>query len=296
MANRLSTLFSRPGFGKTVAALKYLPYANYINPPESLDPARKVLGLNDLRSFEVTLARDIFPILASVQADPEGRYGIVIDDLSVLLGNELVQWEMDGCSDTGEVFGGDMRKMWGAFNSFVRRIIYTLQHVPEPVCITMHERVWDQTQPGIRGGPLLPSKNLTELWCAPQHEVLNFTTNPKYLTDFKGAFKVKPGDAYMMTKARCGVMGLMNPANIAEALRVSGIHVPRHPDLEWQEDFVEQLSLVFASMKSLGSADMQKQVDGLVSQGIDGPHARWAVEDAYHRMLFRQGYAGGTRI
>jgi hypothetical protein len=294
--NRLSTLYSRPGFGKSTAAIKYLPYANCIHPPESLDPARKVLEIDDLRSFEVTLARDILACLDSIEQDNGGRYGIIIDDLSVLLGNELVEWEMSGLDHKGNVHAGDTRKMWGGFNTFVRQLIYRLQQLKEPVCITMHERPWAAEDPGRRGGPLLPSKNLTELWTAPQHEVLQFTTDDKLLTDFKGAFKVRPGDKFMVTKARCGVMGAMNPANIAEALRVSGIEVPRHPDLTWQDEVVEDITREIEKAKTLKSADLQSYVDAIVSQGIKGPHARWAVEDAYHRMLFRRGYAGGTRI
>ena len=301
--HRLITLSSRPGFGKTTAALQLLPYADYICPPGSLAPSRMVLGMDvdEMRVWEVHRLGEVPAILDAITGDAEaraGRSGILIDDLSVLASREMEYREFNPDGLPEFAYGADTRAMWGDFNKFVRLLLGQCQRIDEIVCFTAHERPYDKDDPGIRGGPLLPSKKLTEPWCAPMHEVLRFTTWDKLVTDFKGAFEVKHGDRFMTSKARCGVMGTLNPANIAEALRVSGVDVPYHPSMaDWMPDVVESIATDLRGPKvKLTNSLLQSYVDDLIKQGVSAPHARWAVSDGYHRFLFRQSYDGGRVI
>jgi hypothetical protein len=76
------------------------------------------------------------------------------------------------------------------------------------------------------------------------------------------------------------------PMNLAEILRASGREVPRHPDLEANEE------VVAAFTQNLSDSDSpikkaNELYSMLLSEGMQTPVARWILRDAMDRHSIR---------
>ena len=285
---RLCCLYAKAGGGKTTDAVAAIPFGDVICLPDAIDPARTTLGLDydPDHVFEVHSMAEASDTLAYIAerklADPDDpRTGVLLDDVSV-----LARFRMEEMDRTYS----DKRAMWGDLGREILTLTTTMESIPDLVVVTAHERAYDpEKAAGIRGGPWFPSKNQTEPFCGPFHEVLRLVREASYSIEWKGAYECKPGDPFMVTKARCGMAKAKSPANLAELLRAGGYEVPRHPDLEWMEAWVSE---VYEGLMDKGAKGWGKLSESVTKHldGVDDLHVKWVLRDGYHRFMIRSAH------
>ena len=284
---RLCCLYSKAGGGKTTDAGATVPYGDVICLPGAIDPLRTTLGLHydPEHIFEVHTMVEALDALLYVTDrkvnDPEDPFtGVLLDDISV-----LARFRMEEMDRTYS----DKRAMWGDLGREILSLTTTMESIPDIVVVTAHERAWRSEDAAVRGGPAFPSKNQTEPFCGPFHEMLRLVRDSTLVTEWKAAYECKPGDPFMVTKARCGTAGAKSPANLAELLRASGYDVPRHPDLAWMEEWVDS---VYSELEAKGVKAWGKLSKSVTEQldGVDPLHIKWILRDGYHRFLIRSAH------
>jgi hypothetical protein len=138
----------------------------------------------------------------------------------------------------------------------------------------------------MRGGPQLSGK-LPEQIPALCDVVLRATFE-KRRRPWPATYRCTPDPGFIM-KDRFNVAAICDPApmNLGELLRASGISVPRHPDMEDQEEQVETISLSLTGDLAKDAPLVNEIYTSLVKAGHAPTRARWTLRDAVDRAVIR---------
>ena len=278
-------LFGKSGTGKSLdTGLSFSTFL-FIAAPGALSSIKKVAGYTPAQQP----AADLDQALSVIKQNGKNNNvnGIVFDDFC---------WIAERQREKIQGKGRMEQRHWGILKEKVSAVRNAARHAGFPVIFNCWEggpKMDNKTGQLIRGGPDLTGKGPEQL-SALCDVVLRCGINsmaPK--GRWKGIYRCHLDSQWIM-KDRFNIGSRMEelPQNIGEILRASGWIVPRHPDLDWQEDMVEALSLKMLEITD-PTASNQLYTDTLSALGnkVGHPIAYWTVRDAYDRHIIKRGLA-----
>ena len=258
------------GIGKTTDQGYSFPRALFAAAPGALNSIQSVCGYTP-----ATVPVDTIEAATKLIKDVSGKYDwIVIDDFSF-----MAEQTFSGLEKKKNGF-----KLWGALRDIALQFRDTARYAKVSVVMNCWEQPPKIAHNGakVRGGPML-SGRLPEQIPAMCDLVLRAAHDEKR-KPWPAVYRCALDPQYVM-KDRYNVASLADPSpmNLAEILRVSGIEVARHPDLEDQEEVVASLASHFVSLEGSPVEDANRFYMKLLASGMPEPVVRWTLRDALDR-------------
>jgi hypothetical protein len=264
------------GIGKTTDMGYSFPTALFVAAPGALNSIESVCGYRPDRVEVETIeaAKNLV-----VEVGKSKRYEtIVFDDFSFLAEQTFSALER---KYTGF-------KLWGVLRDHTLDFRNQSRYAGVNVLLNAWEQGPKVKPDGtrVRGGPQLSGK-LPEQIPAMCDLVLRAMHEPGR-QPWPAVYRCNSDPSYVM-KDRFNIATVADPApmNIAELLRASGRHVPRHPALgDAQEQQVETIARELGDTPNDGEK-INMFFRALVESGVSPVAARWTLRDAIDRAVIR---------
>lgn len=262
------------GVGKTTDFGYSFPTALFIAPPGSLNSVRSVCGYEPESCWVQTIPQ-VTEIIGSVG----GQYStVVIDEFSFLAEQTFSALE--------KKYNGF--RLWGELRDAALQFRDTARMSGVNVVMNCWEQPPKTKHDGsrVRGGPML-SGRLPEQIPALCDVVLRAAHEPKN-RPWPAVYRCTPDPSYVM-KDRFHTASIADPApmNLAEILRSSGLHIPRLPSLEGQEEQVEAIASSLSGDVKADTSLVNEVYSSLIASGQSVAVARWTLRDALDRAVLR---------
>lgn len=271
-ASAVVAIYGPSGLGKTTDMLYSFPRGLFIAPPGAIKPAYNVVG----HVPEVAEAATIMEATELVKKHGKSNRfdAIIVDDFSLLAESTVsfLERKYDGF------------KLWGAIRNEVLEFRNVARHAGMHVVLTAHESS-PRTVSGsfIRGGPRLPGRLPEDV---PTVCDLVLRAAPDQTRKgWHACYRCTIDDPNWVTKDRHGVTPDKAPMNVGEILRLAGYSLRRAEGLEWQDDFVQELTeALLAADPKQASSILSGAAAALQEAGHHAYHVRWAIRDAVDRV------------
>jgi hypothetical protein len=266
------------GIGKTTDMGYSFPRALFLAAPGALNSVKSVCGYAPDRAFVATIEQATEVI---EEVGDSGKYRtVVIDDFSFMAEQTFSALEAD------KRYSGF--KLWGKMRDVALSFRDKSRYSGVNVILNCWEQPPKSRENGalVRGGPQLSGK-LPEQIPALCDVVLRATIE-KRRKPWPAVYRCSPDPSYVM-KDRFNVATVCDPApmNLAELLRASGAVIPRHPDMEGQEEQVQTISESLSGKIADDASLVNEVYASLIRSGISPYQARWTLRDAVDRAVIR---------
>jgi hypothetical protein len=262
------------GIGKTTDQGYSFPNALFVAAPGALQSIRATCGYEPASTDGVTTLAEATALLKQVAGTYEQ---VVIDDFSFMAEQtfSILEKKYNGF------------KLWGKLRDDALDFRNTARYCGVDVILNCWEQGPKTKMDGsaVRGGPML-SGRLPEQIPAMCDVVLRAKHDPQR-RPWPASYACSAHPSFVM-KDRFNIASVASPCplNLAEILRASGRVIPRHPEMEQHEDFVEAFSAQLAEVeKPIMKANELYQM--LLGEGMQIPAARWILRDSMDRYSIR---------
>lgn len=264
------------GSGKTTDNGYSFPRALFIAVRGALQSVRTVCGYEPTIEVATTLE----DITKRITAIKPGQFdSVVVDDFSYLAEQTMAKLEK---KHTGF-------KLWGALRDLTLDFRNTARNANCHVILNAWEAgPKDRNGQRVRGGPKLPA-DMPEQMPAMTDITLRCGID-QMRKPWPGVYRCFLSSDYVM-KDRFDIVPRIDPApmNLAEILRAVGYTVARHPELEWQEEIVEQVAQQIVAAPPAEMTRIANDVYGaLIGNGASPAAARWTLRDGVDRSVIRR--------
>jgi hypothetical protein len=264
------------GSGKTTDDGYSFPNAVFLAAPGALHSIRAICGYQP-RQIEANTVDDATKFLREVNTN-NGIDAVVVDDFSFLAEQQFAAYD--------KRFSGFT--LWGKLRDSILDFRNAARTAGVHVILNCWEAGPKMRQDGtrVRGGPML-SGRLPEQVPAMCDMVLR-CGHEAARRPWPGVYQCSYSTDYVM-KDRLDIAARANPApmNLGELLRAAGYQVSRHPDLDWQEAVVENLTAqMMESEDQITAANAAYAT--LLESGVAPTVARWTLRDATDRVVIRR--------
>jgi hypothetical protein len=267
------------GVGKTTDMLYAFPNATFIAVPGALEPARTTCG------FEVPSTRirsDIKTLDQVVPVVLNAKGPIIIDDLTLLADQTVL-------IKKASMGGYDL---WGFVLDRMLEIRVASRKTGNPVAFNCHETPAETQNGEFHAGTIsLQGKARTKL--PPAFDIFARAQPLAREVGWPACYRVKIDDpTFQPTRDRYNAIYDQAPLNLAEALRSVGLKMPRIPELDWAEAFVEKLAgLLVDSISDVKACRgiLEQAKDHVAGKVKNILHVNWILRDGYDRAVIRVG-------
>lgn len=271
------------GIGKTTDMGYSFPTALFVAAPGALNSIESVCGYRPAR-VEVATIEEAKNLVIEVGNSDEYDT-VVFDDFSFLAEQTFSALE--------KKYNGF--KLWGRLRDDTLEFRNQSRYAGVNVVLNGWEQGPKVKPDGtrVRGGPQM-SGRLPEQIPAMCDLVLRACHEPGR-QPWPGVYRCSADPSYVM-KDRFNIASVADPApmNLAELLRASGRHIPRHPALgDVQEQQVEAIATSLAADPNNAEA-VNTLFRALISNGTAPQAARWTMRDAVDRAVIRTALDGAT--
>ena len=272
----VACVYGPSGIGKTVDTGYSFPRALFIAAPGALTSIKTTCGYQPAVA-EATTIEEATKLLGQAK---KSYSAIVFDDFSFIAEQTISAIEK---KKTGFA-------LWGAIRDQVLHFRNEARYAGIDVVMSCWEQPPKVNPNGakIKGGPMLPGK-LPEQVPAMCDIVLRAGYEPKR-QPWHGVYRCS-GDPSFTMKDRFNIAQKSDPApmNLAEILRAAGLHIPRLPDMEKNEEIVQVFS---DKLITLEGADLENFANDtysmLLSESMPEEEAIWILRDALDRSIIRK--------
>ena len=265
--------------GKTSDTLFSFPRGLFIAGDAAIKPSIGLVGYRP-QNVNASTIPEATQLVAAVAKQHAGAFdAVVVDDFSLLADTTLKLYE--------QKFRTNHFRKWGQLREDVLDFRDTARACGMHVVIICHQRE-PETREGrfYRGGPMLPSRNLTDMIPVICDTVLRTGVEPGR-RPWSGVYHCDPTDPQYVTGDRHAVCPPTCPMNLRELLVMAGYQVARAPGLEWQDEWAEGIAQVLLTNGNR-QAVLTKAAEALRGQGKHDQHIAWALRDGLDRFAFRK--------
>lgn len=312
-------LFLVGGLGKGKSTENVYSWAGcglFLAQPGALRVAESTVGFSVAdRTMKVSTLSEVVAIMPSARS--AGYGAVVIDDVSLLMGNELEMLrERYGQRVTdknvskyagrviGDIIGVD-RQMWTDAKSIVTTLGRTARHLGLHVVLNGHlqESYKDEdTGQMVPAGPDMGWKRVVKTIPALADGLYNVVDPPLGAAPWDTRCAVDLTNSMLLAKDRFNAIhSKSGPLNTAEVLRAAGFSIPRPRGLEFLEGVAEHVAgqLAGGALDHNGYLPNEKAVttpmmNHLLSQKVPEWAIRWGLRDGVHRARIRAFKSGST--
>jgi hypothetical protein len=269
-------IYGRVGTGKTVACGYDFPNGLFLAVRGALTSIESTCGY---RPAQVEV-KDIADATKQVERfNQQGRKydALVVDDFSWLAEQTVTKWQK-------KLSGFDVwRKVKDETLAFRKAARHARGHVVLNCWYKGPQTKNDGSY--VRGGPDLPSKlpeqlpSMCDIVLQVGHDPLRKPWGGTYICQMDSTHVMKDRLAKCYKLSPC-------PMNLGEILRASDYKISRLKELPWQEEVVEQYSLILADSPNLFAKMNELYAQLLPKAGAKA--AAWTIRDAVDRMSIRK--------
>mgnify|MGYP001563990597 CR=1 FL=1 len=275
----LAVIYGVPKRGKTASALRCIPDAYGIT--ATRDALACLYGLTRIRPREHVV--DTLKAAATAAAAAPAGLPLLYDDVTVWGNRSQITYERRGV-------GG--WELWGALQKDLLGLREVALERETTAVFVLHERGWEIDKKSgamTLGGPLLPSRKLTEAIPGIGGIVVRAVAKGGGKTPlWGGGYECDPLGKYLVGD-RYGVVPKLGPQALREIVVAANrlghpvAPPPRPRALEWMEDVVEWLATGLTAGGTVKQAVAALAAD---SPAMPSYLRAWCVEDAYARALY----------
>lgn len=276
----LCMTFGDSGAGKSTDCGYSFPNALYIAAPGALSSIESTCGFSPTQTDAQDIADAIERINYQLSIGAEYD-AIIVDDFSFLHQRELAKWQ--------EKIRGNNFKPFQMANDAVMQFRDTCRYAGMHIVVNCWERK-PSTSGGVfkKGGPLLTGK-LGEALPAMFDIVLRCGHEPAR-KPWSGVYHCT-SDPNWVTKDRFNIAQTLgvSPMNLGEILRAAGYTISRLPELDWQEEIVQNITTQLLESDGSSSNAVASEWYTRLLEKVDHRIARWTVRDALDRSVIQRG-------
>lgn len=273
--------------GKSVSAGYSFPRALWFARPDQVESVRSVCGYSPTLAPPVRYLSDITRLIEQLgRSKNRDQYdAIVVDDTSVVADETMSYHEERAGSNKFGAFGkmkSDVFDLRGAARDCGLHVLFNF-----------HQRDPDVKEGKLyRGGPALPSKNLTDMIPVIAPTVLRAAVDPARVP-WGGIYVCDPTDVNYVSGDRFNMAPKQGPMNEAELLRSAGFRIRRLPGMDWQDTAADQVAEQI--LKGALVLDVARRFrDKAESLRLDNRMALWALRDGIDRAEFARHREAGA--